>query len=249
MPETLHGKIALVTGASSGIGLAIAKRFADEGARVVMTARREPELAKAARGIGSAAEPIVADVANLDSLDRLFETIRERHGHLDVVVANAGGGGLAPLGKITEEQYEATYDANVKGTIFTVQKALPLLGEGSSIILTGSSVSRRGTPAFSVYGSSKAAVRSLARHWALELKGTGIRVNVLTPGSTRTPGLAGLAPAGQEEGLLNNLAQALPVGRLGDPDEIAGAALFLASDASSFMQASELSVDGGGAQV
>jgi hypothetical protein len=247
--NALAGKIALVTGGNSGIGLAIARRFAAEGAQVIITGRREPELRRAAKEIGEAAEPVVADVSDLASLDRLYGTVRDRHGRLDVVVANAGGGSLAPLGQITEKQYEATYGSNVKGAIFTVQKALPLLHEGSSVILTGSTASLRGTSAFSVYGSSKAAIRALARHWAVDLRGTGIRVNVLSPGPTRTPGLLGLAPVARQQALLEEMAGKVPLGRVADPDEIARAAVFLASDASSFVQGAELFADGGEAQI
>lgn len=249
MGKALEGKIALVTGASSGIGLAIARRFAAEGARVIITGRSEPGLLKAADLIGQAAEPLVADVTKPGDLDRLYDTAREQHGRLDVLVANAGGGSFAPLGEITEQQYEETFGSNVKGVIFTVQKALPLLHDGSSVILTGSTNSRHAASAFSLYGASKAAVRSLVRHWTLDLKGTGIRVNVLTPGPTRTPGLVGLVPAEQQQTLLDTLAGQVPLGRVADPDEIAAAALFLASDASSFVQGTELFADGGQAQV
>lgn len=249
MGDSLAGKVALVTGANSGIGLAIAKRFAGEGAKVILTGRRKPALDAAAQQIGGSALAVQADSSKLDDLDRLFATIKERYGHLDVVVANAGSGSFLPLGQITEEQFDTTFGANVRGVVFTVQKALALLGAGASIVLTGSTASVHAYPAFSVYGASKAAVRALARHWALDLKGTGIRVNVLSPGTTDTPGLRGLVDAEQEQAMLAGAAQQVPLGRVADPDEIATAALFLASDASSFIHGTELFADGGQAQV
>jgi NAD(P)-dependent dehydrogenase (short-subunit alcohol dehydrogenase family) len=249
MGDVLKGKVALVTGANSGIGLAIAKRFAAEGARVVLAGRRQPELDAAAAEIGPAALAVRTDVANLEELERLVTTIEDRYQRLDIVVANAGGGSFAPLGQITEEHFDATFDTNVKGAVFTVQQALPLLGAGGSIILTGSTASLTGIPAFSIYGASKAAIRALVRHWAQHLRGTGIRVNVLSPGSTDTPGVRGLVPEEQEDAMLGKLAQAAPLGRVADPTEIAGAALFLASDASSYVHGAELFVDGGAAQV
>lgn len=251
MPGTLEGKIAVVTGGSTGIGLATTRCFAAEGARVFVTGRRVAELASAVEKIGPNATGIQANSSSLADLDRLYERVRSEAGHIDVLFANAGGGSMLPLGAITEEQYEDTFSRNVKGTLFTVQKALPLLADGASIILTGSTAASGGTPAFSVYAASKAAIRSFARNWILDLQGRGIRVNVLSPGPTRTPGLVGLAgaDAAQQQGLLDHMAKQVPLGRVGEPEEIAKAALFLASDHASFITGSELFVDGGAAQI
>jgi NAD(P)-dependent dehydrogenase (short-subunit alcohol dehydrogenase family) len=246
----LQGKTALITGGSTGIGLATAKRFAAEGARVVITGRRQAELDEAVEAIGSEALGVQGDVANLDDLDRLFATVRAQMGHLDILFANAGLGGMAPLGQITEAQFDLIFDVNVKGTLFTVQKALPLMKEGGSIILTGSTTGSTGTPAFSVYSATKAAVRNFARSWSLDLKATGLRVNVLSPGATATPGLLnGLARTGQQEAMVAGLIEKTPLGRLGRPEETAAMALFLASGDSSFMTGSEVFVDGGSAQI
>jgi NAD(P)-dependent dehydrogenase (short-subunit alcohol dehydrogenase family) len=246
----LAGKIAVITGANSGIGLASAKRFAAEGAQVVITGRRQPELDQAVKEIGGDVLAIQGDISNLSDLDRLFATVKSAKGRIDVLFANAGLGALAPLGMISEESFDTVFGVNVKGTLFTVQKALPLMKAGGSIILTGSTTGVKGTAAFSVYSASKAAIRNFARSWAVDLKGAGIRVNVLTPGPTQTPGLMN-ALAGS--GMLDNMAAALigdvPLGRMGDPDETASAALFLASDDSSFMTGSEVFVDGGQAQI
>jgi NAD(P)-dependent dehydrogenase (short-subunit alcohol dehydrogenase family) len=245
----LAGKIAVVTGGNSGIGLATAKRFVAEGAEVFITGRRQEELDRAAEEIGVGVTAVQGDVSRLEDLDRLFEIVREKSGRIDVLFANAGLGKLAPLGEIDEASFDLTFGVNVKGTLFTVQKALPLMQAGGSIILTGSTTGSTGTPAFSVYSATKAAVRNLARSWAIDLKGTGIRVNVLSPGSTETPGLKGLAMAGEEDALLKSFATQIPLGRVGRPEETAAVALFLASDESSFMSGSEVFVDGGSAQV
>jgi NAD(P)-dependent dehydrogenase (short-subunit alcohol dehydrogenase family) len=256
MTAKLANKIALVTGATSGIGLATAQRFALEGAQVIVTGRRQAELDAAVEKISQdAAErrPIGlrVDSSDLTALDGLYEEIRARFGRLDVLYANAGGGSMLPLGEITEEQFDDTFGRNVKGTLFTVQKALPLLSKGASVILTGSTAGSTGTPAFSVYGASKAAVRAFARNWILDLKDRGIRVNTISPGATRTPGLVELAgtDAAAQQGLVDYLAAQIPLGRVGDPDEIAKAAVFLASDDASFVNGAELFVDGGQAQI
>ena len=246
----LDGKIALITGGNSGIGLATAQRFVAEGAYVFITGRRQDALDEAVKTIGHNVTAVQADVANLEDLDRLYATIRREKGHLDVVFANAGSGTLLPLGAITEEQFDTTFDTNVKGVLFTVQKALPLLGEGASIVLNASTASIKGLPAFSVYSATKAAVRSFARGWMLDLKGRGIRVNVVSPGVVPTPGydLLGLTPE-QVQGFITSQAEAIPLGRVGTPDEIAKAVVFLASDDSSFVNGIELFVDGGSAQI
>jgi NAD(P)-dependent dehydrogenase (short-subunit alcohol dehydrogenase family) len=251
MERKLEGKIALVTGGSSGIGLATAKRFVAEGAaRVYVTGRRQAELDAAVAEIGGRAVGVQADSASMGDLDRLFARIKDEQRRLDVAFVNAGGGSLLPLGTITEEQYEDTFGRNVKGVLFTVQRALPLLGEGSSVILNGSTAAVKGTPGFSVYGASKAAVRAFARSWILDLKGRGVRVNVIIPGVVPTPGydLLGLSKE-QVEGFIESQAAAIPLGRVGTPDEIAKAVVFLASDDSSFVNGIELFVDGGMTQI
>ena len=247
---TLTGKIAVVTGGSSGIGLATAKRFAAEGAYVFVTGRRQAELDAAVTAIG-AARGVRVDSSKLDQLDTLFEIVKAEKGRIDVLFANAGGGSLLPLGRITEQQFDETFGRNVKGLLFTVQKALPLLSEGASVILNGSTSAGKGTPGFSVYAASKAAVRSFSRNWILDLKDRRIRVNTLTPGPTKTPGLLGLAgpDAVQQQRLLEQFASKVPLGRVGDVNEVANAALFLASEQSSFVNGSELFVDGGEAQI
>jgi NAD(P)-dependent dehydrogenase (short-subunit alcohol dehydrogenase family) len=251
MTRRLAGKIAVITGGSTGIGLASAKRFAAEGAKVFITGRRQAELDRAVQAIGPAATGIQADVSKTSDLNRIYERVKADAGRIDVLFANAGGGSMLPLGSITEEQFDDTFGRNVKGVLFTVQKALPLLVDGGSIILTGSTASVVGTAAFSVYGASKAAVRSFARHWSLDLKARKIRVNVLSPGPTKTPGVAGLAAddAKSQRALLDQLAAPLPLGRVAEPEEIAAVALFLASDDSSFVTGIELFADGGEAQV
>lgn len=251
MTNRLANKIAVVTGATSGIGLSTAKLFAAEGARVYITGRRKDALDKAVAEIGKGAVGVQADSSNNDDLDRLFAQVKSEQGRLDVLVVNAGGGSMLPLGQITEEQIDDTFGRNVKAVIFTVQKALSLLDKGSSVVLTGSTAGTEGTAAFSVYSASKAAVRNLARSWALDLKGTGIRVNVVSPGATRTPGLVELAgdDREQQQGLLDYLASRIPLGRVGESEEIAKATLFLASDDASFVNGAELFADGGQAQV
>lgn len=251
MTQRLNGKIAVITGASSGIGLATAKRFAAEGARLFITGRRKEVLEAAVAEIGGDVTGIPADSASLADLDRLYDRIRNEAGRIDVLFVNAGGGSFAPIGEITEEQFNDTFNRNVKGVLFTVQKALPLLGKGSSVILTGSTAGSTGTPAFSVYAASKAAIRSFSRNWILDLKDRGIRVNTLSPGATETTGLVELAgkDKDQQQGLLDYLATQVPMGRVGQASEIAAAALFLASDESSFVHGAELFADGGSAQV
>ena len=240
----------MVTGGTSGIGLATAKRFAMEGAHVYLTGRRRSELDAAVSAVGEHATGVQADSSKLHDLDRLFAQVAGERGRIDVLFVNAGGGSMLPLGAITEEQYEDTFARNVKGVLFTVQKALPLLGDDASVILTSSTTSIKGTPAFSVYSASKAAVRNFVRSWVLDLKGRGIRVNAISPGPTETPGLRELAdtPEG-EQGLLDYLATQVPLGRIGSPDEIAKVAVFLASDDASFVNGIELFADGGLAQV
>ncbi len=247
----LAGKIALVTGGSEGIGFATAQEFISEGAFVFITGRRKPTLDAAVAKLGTSALGIQADSAKLDDLDRVYAEIKQKKGKLDVLFVNAGGGEFAPLGQITEEHYDQTFAKNVKGLVFTVQKALPLIGKGGSIILNASIVATKGMPAFSVYSATKAAVRNFARGWTADLKGTGIRVNVVSPGPIDTPGLRGVTD-GTEEGykqFSETLAAGVPLGRVGQPEEIAKAALYLASEDSSFVAGFDLVVDGGYAQV
>jgi NAD(P)-dependent dehydrogenase (short-subunit alcohol dehydrogenase family) len=246
----LEGKIALITGGNSGIGLATAKQFVNKGAYVFITGRRDPELAAAVKEIGRNVTGIQGDISNLADLDRLFAQIQREKGKLDVVFANAGVAKYAPLGTITEEHFDSIMSINVKGLVFTVQKALPLLPDGASIILNASIVASKGLPANSVYSATKAAVRSFARTWTTDLKDRRIRVNAVSPGGTDTPGLNRLlasTEAGQER--LKSLSSSVPLGRLGTPDEVARAVVFLASDDSSYITGSELFVDGGFAQV
>ena len=251
MARKLEGKIAVVTGGTSGIGLATARQFAEEAAQVFVTGRREAELSAAVAAIGPNATGIRADSASLADLDRLYARVKAEAGRIDVLFANAGGGSFMPLGSITEEQVDDTFSRNVKGVLFTVQKALPLLVDGASVILTGSTAASTGTPGFSVYGASKAAVRAFARNWILDLKERRIRVNVIAPGPTRTPGLVGLAgdDAAAQQGLLDQLACLIPLGRVGEAEELTRAALVLASDDSSFVNGTEFFVDGGQAQI
>ncbi len=246
----LEGKIALVTGGNSGIGLATAKQFVNEGAYVFITGRRLPELAAAAKEIGSNVTGVQGDASNLGEFDRLFAQIKREKGKLDIVFANAGVAKFAPFGTISEEFYDSLFNINVKGLLFTVQKALPLLPDGASIILNASIVASKGLPAHSVYSATKAAVRSFARTWTTDLKDRRIRVNAVSPGATDTPGLNDLlasTEAGQQR--LKMISSSVPLGRLGTPDEVAKAVVFLASDDSSFITGTELFVDGGFAQV
>ena len=251
MSSKLEGKIAVVTGATAGIGLAAAKRFVTEGAHVFITGRRQAELDAAVAAIGKNVTGVLADSRKLADLDRLYTQVKADKGRIDVLYANAGGGTLLPLGAITEEQYDDTFNLNVKGVLFTVQKALPLLSDGASVIVAGSTAGISGTANFSVYSASKAAVRNFVRSWILDLKDRNVRVNTLSPGPTKTPGLVDLAgpEEANQKGLLDFLATQVPLGRLGDPDEIAKAAVFLASEDASFITGAELFVDGGTAQV
>src|SRR3977135_2944165 len=246
----LEGKTALITGGNSGIGLATAKRFVNEGAYVFITGRREPELAAAVKEIGRNVTGVQGDVSNLGDLDRLFAQIKVEKGKLDIVFANAGVARFAALGTITEDLYDSIFDINVKGLLFTVQKALPLLPDGASIILNASIVASKGLPANSVYSATKAAIRSFARTWTTDLKDRRIRVNAISPGTIDTPGLKDLLASGEAgEERRNMVARAIPLGRFGRPDEVAKAVVFLASDESSYITGSELFVDGGFAQV
>jgi NAD(P)-dependent dehydrogenase (short-subunit alcohol dehydrogenase family) len=249
LSNKLAGKVALVTGGSTGIGLASAQEFAAQGATVFITGRRQAELDAAVALIGDKAVGIKGDVANLTDLDHVFSLIAAQAGHLDIVFANAGVGDMAPLGEITEEHFEHIFGINVKGLLFTVQKALPLLRNGGSVILNASTTATKGTENFSVYSASKAAVRNFARSWLLDLKPRNIRVNAISPGPVATPGVAGMVPAEQLDGLYAHLASLVPMGRMGDPGEVAKAVLFLASDDSSFINGIELFVDGGAAQI
>ena len=250
MAGKLDGKVSLVTGGSSGIGYATAEQFIKEGAFVYITGRREAELNAAAEALGPQAKGIRADASSLAELDTLYAQIQQEKNRLDVLFVNAGGGSFAPLGEITEEQFDQVFNTNVKGVLFTVQKALPLIPNGGAIVLNASTVSVQGVPSFSVYSASKAAVRSFARGWTNDLKNRRIRVNVVSPGPIDTPGLSGLAQTEeQKQALYAQLASTVPLGRVGKPEEIAKAAVFLASDDASFVAGIELFVDGGTVQV
>jgi NAD(P)-dependent dehydrogenase (short-subunit alcohol dehydrogenase family) len=246
----LEGRIALITGGSSGIGLATAKQFVNEGAYVFITGRRAAELAAAVKEIGRNVTSVQGDVSKLDDLDRLFGQIKREKGKLDILFANAGVAKYARLGEITEERYDSIFNTNVKGLLFTVQKALSLMPEGASIVLNASIVASKGLPANSVYSATKAAVRSFARTWTTDLKDRRIRVNAVSPGSIETPGLKELLGSSEVgEQRLKMFSTSIPLGRLGTPDEVAKAVVFLASDHSSYITGTELFVDGGFAQV
>ena len=245
MTGKLEDKVALVTGGSAGIGLGIAKHFAEEGARVFIVGRRQSQLDEATAAIGGDAEAIQGDISNLADLDRIYATVEARAGRIDVLAVNAGVYEFATLGEITEEQFDRTFNTDVRGVLFTVQKALPLLSKGSSVILTGSMVSIKGFASCSVYNASKAAVRSFARTWIVDLKGRDIRVNVLSPGYTDTPGLSHFVTDQEKAAMVASV----PLGRIGTPDDLGKAAVFLASDDSAYVTGIELFVDGGAAQI
>ena len=245
----LEGKIALITGGNSGIGLATAKEFVNEGAYVFITGRRDPELAAAVKEIRRNVSSVQGDASNLGDLDRLFALIKREKGKLDIIFANAGTASLASLGKITEEHFDSIFNINVKGLLFTVQKALPLMPDGASIILNASIVASKGSPQWSVYSATKAAVRSFARTWTADLKDRRIRVNAVSPGFTDTPGLNELLGSETGQQRKKMISTSVPLGRFGTPEEIAKAVVFLASDDSSYVTGTELFVDGGVAQV
>ncbi|BCP52332.1 oxidoreductase [Kaistia sp. 32K] len=250
MGKSLEGKIAVITGGSAGIGFATARTFVDEGAYVFVTGRRQAELDAAVAELGPNALAVRADASSLADLDRLYAEVRSRKGRIDILFANAAAAETAPLGSITEDHVDRHLSVNVKGTVFTVQKALPLLVDGGSIILMSSVSAFTADPGLSIYSATKAAIRSFARCWALDLKERKIRINAISPGSTETPGLAGLAgPGGDVQGLFDYLGGRIPLGRLGQPSEIAAAIAFLASDASSFVNGADLQVDGGAEQI
>jgi len=245
MTGKLAGKVAVVTGGSAGIGLGIAKHFAQEGARIFIVGRRQSQLGEAVTAIGRDATAIQGDISNLADLDRIYATIEAQAGHIDVLAVNAGVYEFATLGEITEEQFDKTFNTDVRGLLFTVQKALPLLSKGSSVILTGSMVSIKGFASCSVYNAAKATVRSFARTWIVDLKGRDIRINVLSPGYTDTPGLSRFVTDQQKA----EMVASVPLGRLGNPDDLGTAAVFLASNDSAYVTGIELFVDGGAAQI
>lgn len=247
----LDGKVAVITGGNSGIGLATAKQFVAEGAYVYITGRRQEELDKAVKEIGDNVTALRSDVLKLDDIDELYATVAKKHPKIDILFANAGSADFSTLGKITEEHFDKWFGINVKGLLFTVQKALPLIPEGGSIILNGSIAGVKGLPDFSVYNATKAAVRSFARSWTSDLKGRNIRVNVISPGPIDTPAIDLLANGDKEASkqIKADLVSLVPLGRIGLPEEVAKTAVFLASDDSSFITGIDLSVDGGMAQV
>ena len=247
----LEGKVAVITGGNSGIGLATAQRFATEGAYIFITGRRQSELDAAVKLIGkNSTTGVQGDVSNLADLDRLYATVKEQKDHIDILFANAGVGELVPLGAITEAHFDKTFRINVKGLLFTVQKALPLFQDGGSIILNASIAASKGVEASSVYNATKAAIRSFARTWTVELKHRKIRVNAISPGPIDTPGFNGLAQSEEQiEQFKTSIVSTVPMGRMGSPDEVAKAASFLASDDSSYVTGIELFVDGGMAQI
>ena len=249
--EKLEGKVAVISGGNSGIGLATAQRFVSDGAYVFITGRRQSELDAAVEQIGkNNTTGVQGDVSNLADLDRLYATVKEQKGHIDILFANAGVGELVPLGEITEEHFNKTFGINVKGLLFTVQKALPLFQDGGSIILNASIAASKGIEASSVYNATKAAIRSFARTWTVELKHRKIRVNAISPGMIDTPGLNGLAQSQEQlDQFKTSFVSAVPLGRVGSPDEVAKAVSFLASDDSSYVTGIELFVDGGVAQI
>lgn len=250
MAGKLEGKVAVITGGNSGMGLATAKLFVKEGAHVYITGRRKAELDEAVKEIGKNVTGVQGDVAKLADIDRLYALVKEKHGKVDVVFANAGVGELVPITDVTEAHYDKIFNINVKGLLFTVQKALPLMPDGGSVILNGSIAGYKGTAAFSVYSATKAAVRSFARSWTADLKERKIRVNTLSPGPIDTPIFETVVTEkDQVEQLKAGFAAQVPLGRMGRPEEIATVALFLASDDSSFVTGIDLSVDGGMAQV
>jgi len=244
MSKKLEGKVAVVTGASAGIGLGIAKAFANEGARVFITGRSQSEIDRAVAEIGHGAIGVQGDAGTLADLDALYATIKQKAGRIDVLTLNAGFYEFMKLGEITEKHFDKTYNANVKGLLFGFQKALPLLSTGSSVIFTGSIAGSIGIPSMSVYSSTKAAVRNLARGWILDTKGLGIRINVLSPGHTLTPGLQSLIPEAAHAGIVDTI----PLSRLGSPEDMGKAAVFLASDDSAYITGIELDFDGGVSQ-
>ena len=245
MSGVLEDKVAVVSGGTSGIGLTIARRFVAEGALVFITGRRQAPIDAAAAELGPQAVGVRCDVGNLAELDALYEVITQRAGRIDVLVANAGGAVPAVLGDITEEQFDTMFATNVKGAVFGVQKAMPLLSQGASVILIGSSTSARPSRGMEVYGATKAALRNFARSWTLNTQENGFRVNVLSPGAVRTPGLLGLVPEDQQDGFATMMESGLPTGRLGDPDDVASAAVLLASDAATHVSGAEWFIDGG----
>jgi NAD(P)-dependent dehydrogenase (short-subunit alcohol dehydrogenase family) len=247
--KRLHGKIAVVTGGSSGIGLATAQRFVQEGAYVLITGRRQSELDKAVNQIGKNVTDVQADVSNLEDLRRLYDVVKQQKGRIDILFANAGIAESAPLGSITEDHFDKIFNINVKGLLFTVQRALPLFQDGGSIILTSSVGGSKGTPALSVYNATKAAIRSFARSWTVDLKHRKIRVNAISPGPINTPAVSRLFENGQQAEQVKTALLNIPMGRMGNPDEVAKAVAFLASDDSSYITGIELFVDGGRAQI